>query len=633
MKHDFGYDLETYVNCFVATFVHIPTGTRWIFEISARRNQSFELFTFLDWIESLGARGVGFNNVGFDYVVLHYFRHLVKSQGYATAEQLHDKGASIIASDRFGSIIWPNERFFPQLDLYLINHFDNVAKATSLKVLEFNMNSPTIKDLPFPPDQHLTSQEMDIVVSYNCHDVAETVRFYHYCRSLIEFRDEMTAKLGEDFTNFNDTKIGKQYFINELEKESPGICFDRSSGRKEPRQTHRSHIPLDTVIFPYVTFKTPEFSRVLNYLKTVSITDTKGAPELKDLNATIRGFRFDFGTGGIHGSLTGATIRADAEHEILDVDVASYYPNLAIKNKLFPQHLSETFCRIYEDLYNRRKSYPKKSSESAMLKLALNGVYGDSNNIYSPFYDPAYTMAITINGQLLLCMLAEWLMESPHIEMIQANTDGLTVRCHRDGRAWFDQCYQAWQIFTQLELETVKYSAMFIRDVNNYMAESVDGKVKRIGAYAYETQAENPATRELWWNKDWSSRVVAKAVEAVLLRGADLETFIRNHPEPADFMIRVKVPRSSRLVAQWSNGDQPLQNTTRYHIATAGPHLFKVMPALGKKIAAGDATPRRMAVDKGWPVRVCNDVQDWSWELLDRSYYVAEARKLMEWIK
>ena len=57
---------------------------------------------------------------------------------------------------------------------------------------------------------------------------------------------------------------------------------------------------------------------------------------------------------------------------------------------------------FHEDVYNQRKSFAKGTAENAMLKLALNSVYGDSNNKYSVFYDPKYTMNITINGQLSL---------------------------------------------------------------------------------------------------------------------------------------------------------------------------------------------------------------------------------------
>jgi DNA polymerase elongation subunit (family B) len=133
--------------------------------------------------------------------------------------------------------------------------------------------------------------------------------------------------------------------------------------------------------------------------------------------------------------------------------------------------LGKSFCHIYKNLYDQRKSYPKKSAESAMLKLALNGVYGDSNNQFSVFYDPLYTMTITLNGQLLLCVLAEGLMHIDGLKLIQVNTDGLTVRVPRANKWLVDTAAAAWQQRTGLTLEEAVYKRMWILNVNNYLAE------------------------------------------------------------------------------------------------------------------------------------------------------------------
>ena len=260
-------------------------------------------------------------------------------------------------------------------------------------------------------------------------------------------------------------------------------------------------------------------------------------------------------------------VESNDEYIIEDWDVASYYPNLAIKNKLAPAHLGETFCEIYEDIYNQRKGYAKGTAENAMLKLALNGVYGDSNSQYSPFYDPKFTMSITINGQLLLCMLAEKLMNAEQVEMIQINTHGLTVRYPRWMKEWVHSVCQWWQDLTKLTLEDVEYNCMFIRDVNNYIGEYTDGKVKRKGAYEYE----------LGWHQNHSALVVPKAAEAALIHGKDIRYFIEHHSDVMDFMLRAKVPRSTRL--EW--GGEQIQNTTRYYVSTDGDILEKVMPAKG----------------------------------------------------
>ena len=106
-----------------------------------------------------------------------------------------------------------------------------------------------------------------------------------------------------------------------------------------------------------------------------------------------------------------------------------------------------------------------------MLKLALNGVYGDSNNPYSVFYDPLFTMKITLNGQLLLCLLSEKLMGIEGLRLIQANTDGVTIRVPRRHRVQVEFVTDWWEMVTGLQLEEAEYSRMFIRDVNNYIAE------------------------------------------------------------------------------------------------------------------------------------------------------------------
>ena len=69
---DYAYDIETYPNIFTCRFIHIATDTRWRFEISDRINQIEEFVAFVIALKNCGARGVGYNNDGFDYPVVHY---------------------------------------------------------------------------------------------------------------------------------------------------------------------------------------------------------------------------------------------------------------------------------------------------------------------------------------------------------------------------------------------------------------------------------------------------------------------------------------------------------------------------------------------------------------------------------
>ncbi|CAB4127101.1 hypothetical protein UFOVP254_7 [uncultured Caudovirales phage] len=606
VMRDYIYDIETYPNVFTLAVEHAEAPLKWSFEISNWRNDSREIVAFLQYLKDTNARMVGFNNLGFDYPVLHTLIRM----GRSDAATLYQKAMAIINSQDDGDSKWahqvnPADRFVPQVDLFKIHHFDNKARATSLKVLEFNMRSDNIEDLPFKVGTTLTRDEVAVLKKYNKHDVSQTKAFYKHTFDMLKFREELTHKYQRDFINHNDTKIGKDYFVMKLE-EAGVACYDYSDKGRTPRQTKRPTIALKDAILPWIEFEQPEFNRVLGWLKAQVITETKGV--FTDLTAVINGFTFVFGLGGIHGSVESEVIESDDEHVIVDLDVTSYYPNLAITNGFHPAHLGKTFVAIYKHLFEQRKQYPKKSAESAMLKLALNGVYGDSNNQFSVFYDPLFTMSITLNGQLLLCLLAEGLMHIPGVRLIQVNTDGLTVRVPRASKWLVDMVRAAWQTRTGLNLEEAVYKRVFIRDVNNYIGQYEDGSVKRKGAYEWKAG----------WHQNAGGLVIPKVAEKVLVDDAPIRETVRGWTDLHDFMLRVKVPRSSHLL--W--GEERVQNTTRYYIAKAGKPLTKVMPPLKNKTEW-----RRIGVESGWNVQVCNDIKDAVLDV-DYDYYVQEIEKL-----
>ena len=671
---DWVYDLETYPNIFTADFKHPTTGVRMLFEISDRRNDINELYAFLMALKGAGCRMVGFNNNGFDYPIIHF---IIENywQGL-TVTDIFNKAQAIIDtpwSNRFDNVIWDNDVHIVQIDLYKIHHFDNDARRTSLKLLEFNMCMDSIEDLPYPPGTSLNDLQKGVLIGYNDHDVDATELFLFESIELIEFREALSEKYNRNFLNHNDTKIGKDYFVMKLEEALPGSCYTRNEHNKRvPRQTIREAIALVDVIFPYINFKIPEFERVKNWLAAQVLTEKTISNEInlkgvfKDVNATINGFTYDFGAGGIHGSIPSGIVESDDDYIIEDWDVASYYPNLAIANGLYPEHLSAEFCTIYKDVFEQRRGYAKGTPENAMLKLALNGVYGDSNNKYSPFYDPQYTMSITINGQLLLCLLAQYLLDVPSLEMIQVNTDGLTIRYPRAHIDAVHAICKWWEGFTQLELESAVYSRMFIRDVNNYIAEYEGGGVKRKGAYEYE----------LSWHQDYSALVVPMAAEAALVDGQCIDDFIHNHKNINDFMLRTKVGRADKLMYCDSI---ELQRITRYYISNQGGPLVKISPpAKGATVGAwkraskltdqfyndvraeledlvfkhgieddldADGLPwderintknksvygiRNTSINVGYLVAPCNNIKDADRDNINYDFYIAEAEKLVK---
>lgn len=601
-------DTEEYPNCFLLVARLCDSQITLVFEISTFRNESAELFSFLCWLRDNDAIAYGFNFVRWDGPIVHTFMLM---GGRASAEILFQKAQAILATqdneDRWAHTVRPSDRAFEWRCLFLQNHFDNKARSTSLKSLQFNMRMDSIQDLPFPVGTVLDESQIKVLRKYCIHDVEATERFRIECLPATRFREELTARYGRDFTNHNDTKIGKDYFIMELERAGVA-CYDVGHEGRTPRQTRRPSIALKDAILPWIRFEQPEFQRVVEWMRQQTITQTKGA--LDNLFATINGFAFVFGTGGIHGSVENEAIHSDADNVIVDLDVTSYYPTLAIANGFYPEHLGTTFVDIYRDLFAQRAKYPKGFPENAMLKLALNGVYGDSNNVYSVFYDPLYMAKITLNGQLLLCLLAEWVMKIPGLRILQINTDSLTMQVPRKYQEPLCEQVLAWERMTNLHTEVADYDHLFIADVNSYIGIHDDGTIKRKGRYDHVRA----------WHQDHSALVVPKVVERVLVHGDPIRATLEQWPDRMDFMLRIKAPRNAYL--QW--GDAQVQGTTRYLVCREGKPLTKWLSPLVDKTEW-----RAISVESGWNVQVCNNIRDADGCVPDWNYYQQEIEKLV----
>lgn len=665
------YDIETFPNCFTFTMEMLNQPVSAVWEISQYRDDRQQLLAFFRELAASQTPMIGYNNINFDYPVIHF----LWNNPSATYQQIYAKAQEIIeGQDRFGHIIWASDRFTPQIDLYKMYHFDNKAKATSLKYLQINMRVDSVEDMPIEPGTVLTQEQINtLLIPYNYHDVQETKRFAHYAHRAIELRQGLEEQFGVDIYNWNDTKIGEQTITSRLGDD---VCYDISTGRRQMRQTPRTQIPLKNIIFPYVSLKKSEFRRIYDYMYSQTLRSeeidavgeestniqTKGV--FKNLTAIVEGVKYHYGVGGIHGSVEKKRIQATDDWWIVDVDVSSLYPSIAIVNGLHPEHLGERFASVYGDLKKERKKWQKekgkKCTEANAIKLALNGAYGKSNSKFSVMYDPQFTMTITINGQLMLSMLLEWLTDVPTLQVIQANTDGITFYIHKNYYEQTREICKRWEQLTRLDLEEARYAKMYIRDVNNYIAVGTDGKCKLKGAYwtpdplrYHESidESQPPA-----WHKNFSNLVSTRAAVANMVEGVDIETYIRSCFNPFDFCCAIKATGGSKLL--W--GDKHVQKNTRFYISTDGEFLSKVMPPAGpvgcykRKNGVSEQEYNRVMAETGgqWDERVCtgnkskyeeritglaagykvsvvNNIKDFRWDNVNYEWYIQEAQKLI----
>jgi len=283
VKMDFVYDIETYANCFTFTLISDDENIFATLEVSFRKNEINRVVKCMEFLQASKHRLVGFNNLGFDYPVVHKIidqaDRLEKMDGDSAARLIYKWAQEQIetAKEGFAKTIPTDQEIVTQIDLFKIHHFDNKARATSLKMIEFNMRSHTIQDLPYHHSTELNSLQIDEVIDYNRHDVKETKKFYNSTKPAIAFREALSEKYGVNFLNHNDTKIGKDYFITELEKKIPGSCYKYDSrGFRKLNQTKRPYIDIRDCLFNYYDFKSPEFQAILAWFKRQRIKETKG---------------------------------------------------------------------------------------------------------------------------------------------------------------------------------------------------------------------------------------------------------------------------------------------------------------------------------------------------------------------
>lgn len=616
------FDIETLVNAFTATFVEIKTGVASSFVVHRSRNDFGKMVDYLRGVKGL----VGFNNVDFDYAVLHPF--LMKGDFYAKmdgdelARLIYKRSQEVINEDFRKDYSKP---LIPQRDLYRIWHFNNKARATSLKFLQINMDWKNVQEMPIKHYEEIGEDKIQDVLDYNLNDVLTTIEFYNRTKEKIIMRNTLGKRYSKDFGNASDTKIGEAIFLLEMARRTGKSEKELSSHR-----THRKSIAIKDCIVPQVKFESPEFNRILKEFQGMVISKTR---KQEGLFVYFDGMKYEFGFGGLH-----AFRESGVYKNITSADVASYYPNLAIGQRFYPLHLGEVFCDVYEHLYLERKKYPKGSDESNAIKLALNGVYGMSNAEWSPFYDPKYTMSITITGQLLLAMLCERITLSGAGRIIVANTDGIELEVYDETK--LQQIAKEWQEENKLVLEFGKYRVLALRDVNNYIGVKETGEIKEKGDYVCD--------REIY--KDQSMRIVTQAVREYFVNNVPIEKTIGDCTDIKLFLMgkRAKTGnlefRRAEKLGELTR--QKLPKNVRYYISKTGGSVVKLLTAK-KKIkpvqdnqmslfSVNDAeevvVERVVNLHVGWRQTLFNLWVDKPFEEygVEKQFYITEAKKLID---
>lgn len=654
------YDLETYPNFFLAVFKDIKTGLFSYFEISDRVNMTNDLRTFL---YTEGLKLIGYNNLNFDYPILH--NTILSNDKEWNSYEIYNEVTNVIETKY--SAIWDNLTKIPQLDLYRIWHYDNKNKATSLKWLEFAMRLENVQDLPYKPGSILDDEEKDEVIKYCNNDINATESFFYKSMKHIEIRQFYGISEGLNLINASEIKMAKEIFSKNLSKPMKMSIRDIKKMR-----TYRSSIKLKDVIFDYIKFNDPINKQALDiFNRHIWTRYNEGIKFSLPYKNVIR----EYAEGGLHSFGKPGIYKTDDEYILVDVDFASFYPHISFRNKLHPEHIPEKiFSEIYEGFYKERQNYPKSDPRNYVLKIVLNGSYGLSKDEYAFLYDPKWQLAICINGQLILTLLTEKILEAiPETTIIFENTDGAMYRVKRTCYdALIKACNEVENI-VNIPLEHTICDKIIIRDVNNYINVINKDTVKYKGCFEINKD----------FHKNHSKRIVPLALanyylndvpirDSVILKNldnipADLKANINyseqekrvGYYEPHgiyDYCIGSKMKGDNKLYRKHTEGVtvtyNPLGKVNRYYISNKGDELIKKLPPLEKnKLTETDkhklnenanqldifgivddvkveASDRETNIEAGWKTTLFNQYVDGPYDI-NYNYYIEECYKII----
>lgn len=555
------YDVEIFPNCFHCCCKDTETGRLYKFEISERRNQLEELVDFFRYAhEDYFKLFCGYNNHHYDDVVINYIidytRTLASLPYWKICQSLFNLSTTIV-EDEDGSREklkrWKYAHYFESMDL-LTMQFSQKLRV-SLKTMQVTMHYKNVYEYEGDFDQPLPIDKIDEMIAYNINDVESTTELLNRLKEQIDLRLFIEKEHGIDCLSMDSVKMAETFLLEEYSKRS-GIPKNVIKEMRSPMD----YIPLKDVILPFIKYKNPKLQDVLEDMKKqiVYSKERKGYEKRFVLSNVV----YSVGVGGIHSIHTPKIFLPKDDEHIGHADVTSMYPSLLIKYQLGPRHLGKLFCDIFEGIYYERIEAKRTGQKikNLFLKIVLNSPTGKMQQEVSWMYDPFNVFKIRINGQLILLMLVDRLLELG-CEIIQVNTDGVVYRAKNNLKDGIERAIKEVEQITQLGFEVDEYEAFYQYAINDYFGVLKGGEIEEKGMFITKTKL----------GKGLAPVIIPKAVINYFVNKIPVTETIEKDKDIRDFLMSQAVDKKFKVVY----GEKPIQRINRFYASINGPYLFK----------------------------------------------------------
>ena len=606
------YDIEIFPNVFHCTCKDTETNKLYFFEISNRKNQLTELVDFFFYKNIGDKMFCGYNNKHYDDVVINYlidFYYKMDTLSYdKVCTSLYNLSNTIITAEEGDTSKfkrWKYAKYFYSMDL-LTMLFSSKLRV-GLKEMQVTMHYKNVEEYSGDFSQFLPDSEIDNMIKYNINDVESTTELLNRLKDDVQLRLFIEKEYGIDALSMDSVKFGETLLLKKYCEQTK-----LSEQYVKTLRSPMDYIPLKDVILPFISYKNPKLQDVLEDMKSqVVYSKERKGYEKKFVLSNVR---YSVGVGGIHSLHTPQIFVPNDNEYIGHSDVASMYPSFIIKYKWIPRHLGKEFWQVYSQIYKERieAKHSGQKLKNLALKLTLNSVTGKMQQETSWMYDPFSVFKIRINGQLILLMLVDRLLEL-NCKIVQVNTDGVMYIAQKAQREAVQEAVSEVEQLTQLTFESDDYEAFYQYAINDYFgvekgySQSHDPKlIEKKGMFITDPRL----------GKGLAPAIIPKAVINYFLTKQPTFEYIKSSKDIKDFMMYQRVDKKFKVL----HGDKPVQRINRFYASTNDYFLFKV-----------DDTGKveNMLTKSG--VTILNEMNDIPIENrhINYQYYIGEANKII----
>ncbi len=620
-------DIEVYGNLFLLGVKDFKEKKVFTFEVSERIDQREALYEYLMTYDGYF---ISFNGLYYDEVVLKYFIKDYEKLKVLSVDKflknIKNFSNHTIASSEVPSSFevikwykWYKKVNWTSIDLYCYwSKMLRMSKKISLKSLAIQLNHDHIQELPYEHTKILTLGEIEEVVKYNTNnDLVITEKLFVKMKEEVLLRRYIEKEYDLPCYSMDAPKIASELLIKDYCEQTydpsefntiEDYVRDFKSRRYEPY----SGIIRDIMGDFKVEFEIPQFQEFYERIMSGDRTFSDEFILIHEPSQTK--VICSFGIGGAHSLQTNEYFVSN-KYQIITSDYASLYPNIIINWKCirFPETLQK-YIGVKVDRLVAKKE--KNKTKDKLLKLILNSLSGLLDNSHSPLYYPEGALRMRVIGQLILTKTAEIVMLNGG-RVISLNTDGLEAIIPKENEEKYKNDLKAAEQMFNIDLEHEKYSKIIYSNVNNYVAVSESGKIKKKGIFKYHD--------DIPLGDSVNEQVIAIALEKYFVEGIPVEEVICkpwNHGlHIYDYCVSKKIGKDYDVI--YNNEKQ--QQLNRYYFSKSGSYLYKLKKT-GKKVTGN---PQHIHSDAG--VILFNKFVDKPWEdyEIDYHYYIAKTRKLI----